>query len=143
MSFRPWLFSLVLAGACTAPPLQQPPAPAPARERELVRVELAAPGLPAAEIELQAVAPLERALSGLPGLKALHARADDGVAELALDWPAPDLEAARVAIEAARRELSPAFGAPVRPVMPDHALATLSRARKSGSASLAASASSR
>lgn len=113
MSFRPWLLGLVLAGACTAPPRQQPPAPAPARERELVRVELAAPGLPAAEIELQAVAPLERALAGLPGLKALYARADDGVAELALDWPAPDLEAARVALDAARRELSPAFGAPV------------------------------
>lgn len=39
-------------------------------------------------------------------------------------------------------DVAAAFGAPVRPAMPDHALATLARARKSGSASLAGSSTS-
>lgn len=125
MSLRPWLLGPVLALACTAPPERaaspapgpvSAPAvapPAPAAQPAWVRVELSAPGMPAADLEASAVAPIEAALSGLRGVKALYARTDDGAASLELDWPAPDLAAAREAIAAARRALPSALGSPV------------------------------
>lgn len=110
-------------GACMAPPPREQPAreapplaaPPPAR----VRVELLAPGMRAEALEREVVAPLEQALAGVPGLRRLSARIDEGTAELALETLEPRLAEVREALLAARPRLPPELREPILRVEPD------------------------
>lgn len=110
-------------GACMAPPPREqtvreaPPlaAPPPAR----VRIELSAPGMSAEALAETAVAPLERALAGVPDLRRIFARVDEGTAELALEGVASRLSEVREALVAARPSLPAALEEPILRVEPE------------------------
>lgn len=93
LSLRTWLSGLVLAAACTAPP---PPPPQPTAAplpppTTTVGVAVVAPEMPAAMVEALIAAPIEDALAGLPDVRALASRADDGLVQIAVVLPAtPD-----------------------------------------------------
>lgn len=72
-----------------------------------VRIAVGYAGASPAEVEQSVVAPLERALSALPRLRRLEARADEGQAALVVDFAADlDEDAAAVAV---REALAPAL----------------------------------
>ena len=110
-------------GACMAPPPPEPrareapplAAPPPAR----VRVELSAPGMSAETMEREVVAPLEHALAGVPGLRRLFARVDEGAAELALEGVEPRVAEVREALVAARPRLPTELREPIVRVEPE------------------------
>lgn len=107
------LFSLVTLGACTAPPrpAEPPPPPAPTHH---ARIELDAPGLDASDFHAAVVPVVESALTGLPGVTALAARADEGRADVIATLTDPGaIDAVHTALARVQPQLPPAAWPPL------------------------------